>query len=196
MATPYEVLIRGARVVDGTGSPWYRGDLALAGGRIAALAPPARITPDSAEEVVEASGLVVCPGFIDIQSHSLMPFLTDGRSLSKVTQGVTTEILGELWTPVPFGGRRVSPFGASSGENDRATLPQPWTRFHEWLDFLGERGVSVNFGSFVGGATIREFAKGWDQGDPTPEELETMRRVTQEAMDDGAFGIATALIYP
>jgi dihydroorotase/N-acyl-D-amino-acid deacylase len=122
--------------------------------------------------------------------------MTDGRSLSKVTQGVTTEIMGELWSPVPFGGRRVSPFGSDFSSEETKKLVKPWVRFHEWLDFLAERGVSVNFGSFVGGATIREYAKGWDQGDPTPEELEIMRRVMREAMEDGAFGIATALIYP
>ncbi|MES2461920.1 MAG: D-aminoacylase [Armatimonadota bacterium] len=196
MASSYDVLIRGARVVDGTGSPWFWGDVAITGDRIAAVAPRGLIAPESATEVVDATGLVVSPGFIDIQSHSLMPFLTDGRSLSKVTQGVTTEIMGELWSPAPFGGRRVSPFGSIFSAEENTKLEKRWVRFHEWLDFLAERGVSVNFGSFVGGATIREYAKGWDQGDPTPEELDIMRRVMREAMEDGAFGIATALIYP
>src|SRR5262249_50118692 len=71
-----------------------------------------------------------------------------------------------------------------------------WTRFRDWLEFLEGRGVSVNVGSFVGGGTVREYAKGWDSGDPTPEELAVMRAVTTEAMDEGAFGIATALLYP
>lgn len=196
MANSYDVLIRGARVVDGTGNPWYRGDVAISGEKIAAILPPGRIAPESAGEVVDADGLVVSPGFIDIQSHSLTPFLTDGRSLSKVTQGVTTEIMGELWSPAPFGGRRVSPFGSIFASEQDTKIDKPWVRFHEWLDFLAGRGVSVNFGSFVGGATIREYAKGWDQGEPTGEELDIMRRVMREAMEDGAFGIATALIYP
>ncbi len=192
---PYDVLITGARVVDGTGNPWFYGDVALTGDRIAVIAPAGRIDPGTAAEVVTAEGMVVCPGFIDIQSHSLMPFLTDGRALSKVTQGVTTEIMGELWTPVPFGGKRVSPFGSIFGDEEKEH-DYGWTRFRDWLDFLSGRGVSVNFGSFVGGATVREYAKGWEMGDPTPDELETMRRVTAEAMEDGAFGVATALIYP
>jgi N-acyl-D-aspartate/D-glutamate deacylase len=191
-----DVLIRGARVVDGAGNPWFFADVALAGDRVAAVEPPGRISPDLTSEVVDAAGLVCCPGFIDIQSHSILPFMTDGRALSKVTQGVTTEIMGELWTPAPFGGRRLSPFGAIFGDEEKTKLLKPWARFGEWLDFLTERKVSVNFGSFVGGATVREFAKGWDQGDPSPDELDVMRRVTRESMEDGAFGIATALIYP
>lgn len=195
MAENRDVLIRGARVVDGTGNPWVRGDVVIEGQKIAAVAPAGSIDPSTAREVVEADGCVVCPGFIDIQSHSIVPFLTDGRSLSKVTQGVTTEIMGELWTPVPFGGRRRNRLGSIFG--DEENLPtEPWVRFRHWLEFLEERGVSVNFGSFVGGATVREYAKGWDIGEASAEELAIMERITREAMEDGAFGIATALIYP
>lgn len=190
-----DILIRGARVVDGTGNPWRWGDVAVAGDKIAAVAPAGVIPPENAREVVEAAGMVVCPGFIDIQSHSIRAFLTDGRSLSKVTQGVTTEIMGELWTPAPQGGRRSAAMGAIFGDEERDAWPV-WTRFGDWLDWLAEGGVSVNVGSFVGGATVREYAKGWDPGDPTPDELDTMRRVVAEAMEDGAFGVATALIYP
>ncbi|MDP9367068.1 MAG: D-aminoacylase, partial [Chloroflexota bacterium] len=86
-----DTLITGARIVDGTGNPWFYGDVAIAGDRIAAVTPPERINRAAVGEVVDATGLVVCPGFIDIQSHSIVPFLTDRRSLSKVTQGVTTE---------------------------------------------------------------------------------------------------------
>jgi N-acyl-D-amino-acid deacylase len=191
-----DVLITGARVVDGTGNPWFYGDVALAGDRIAAIAPAGLLAKAEAAERVDARGLVLCPGFIDIQSHSIAAFMTDGRSLSKVTQGVTTEIMGELWTPAPFGGRRREPFGWGDPSPELEALTRGWTRFHHWIDFLAQRGVAVNFGSFVGGGTVREWAKGWDGGDPTPDELETMRRVTAEAMEDGAFGIATALIYP
>jgi dihydroorotase/N-acyl-D-amino-acid deacylase len=172
-----------------------RGDVVISAEHIAAVVPAGSIDPSTAREVVNAEGYVVCPGFIDIQSHSIVPFLSDGRSLSKVTQGVTTEIMGELWTPVPFGGRRRNRLGSIFG--DEENLPtEAWVRFRHWLDFLEERGVSVNFGSFVGGATVREYAKGWDIGEASADELAIMERVTQEAMEDGAFGIATALIYP
>ena len=193
-----DVLIRGGRLVDGTGNPWCYADVALAGERVAAIAPPGRLDPANAREVVDATGLVVCPGFIDIQSHSIIPFFNDRRSLSKVTQGVTTEIMGELWTPAPFGGQRQSPilsgFGRVSEADERRA--RGWRRFGDWLDYLEQQRVSVNFGSFLGGATVREYAMGWRMGDPTADELDVMRQVTDEAMRGGAFGVATALIYP
>src|SRR5436305_14227142 len=100
-----DVLIRGAKIVDGTGNPWFYGDIAFSGDRIAAIAPPGSLDASSAGEVVEAEGLVVSPGFVDIQSHSIIPLMIDGRCLGKITQGVTTEIMGESWTPAPHGGR-------------------------------------------------------------------------------------------
>lgn len=194
----YDVLIAGAKVVDGTGNPWFYGDVALRGDRIARITPAGHLDRAMAREVVQAEGMVVCPGFIDIQSHSIIPFLTDRRSVSKVTQGVTTEIMGELWTPAPFGGQRISPFLSGFGvvsDTDEQRARQ-WHRFRDWIDYLADQGVSVNFGSFLGGGTVREYAKGWAMGDPSPEEVKTMCRVTAEAMEDGAFGVATALIYP
>src|SRR4051794_2712690 len=95
----YDLLIQNGKVIDGTGNPWFYGDVAVTGERVAAIAPPGLLDPAGAGEVVDATGHIVCPGFIDIQSHSIIPLLSDGRSLSKVTQGVTTEIMGEAWTP-------------------------------------------------------------------------------------------------
>jgi N-acyl-D-aspartate/D-glutamate deacylase len=198
-----DVLIRGARVVDGTGNPWFYADVALTADRISAVAPRDATDLTTAREVVDATGMVVCPGFIDIQSHSIVPFLSDRRSLSKVTQGVTTEIMGEAWTPAPFGGRVTQPFppdlvfaryGADLDEwNARA---RHWTRFGDWLVDLEERGVSVNVGSFIGSSTVREYAMGYEQREPAPAELATMRDILAGAMADGAFGLASALIYP
>jgi len=195
--TQYDVLIAGAKIVNGSGNPWFYGDVALAEGKIAAVAPVGRLDQAQAGEVVDAGGHVVCPGFIDIQSHSLVPLFTNGQSLSKVTQGVTTEILGEGWTPAPFGGRIDEPLRGYFDLSDemRATI-RGWSRFGDWLRWLEGRGAAVNVGSFLGGGTLREFVKGWDTGESTPEELETMRRVVREAIEDGAFGVATALIYP
>ncbi len=108
-----DVLIRGAKVVDGTGNPWFYGDVALAGDKVAAVVPRGRIDPANAAEVVDATGHVVSPGFIDIQSHSIMPLFADGRLLSKAHQGVTTEFMGEGWSPAPFGGRIKDPLRSS-----------------------------------------------------------------------------------
>ena len=191
-----DAVICGARVVDGTGNPWIYADVALVGDKIAAIAAPGSLPVEGIGEIVEGAGKVVCPGFIDIQSHSLMPLFADGRALSKVTQGVTTEILGELWTPAPLGGKRDLARITEGLSPEMVAAAQTWTRFSDWLNVYAQMGVSPNIGSFVGGGTVREFACGWEPGDPTPDEMEIMRRVTVEAMEDGAFGIAPALIYP
>src|SRR4051812_13128495 len=105
-----DLLIRGGRVIDGSGNPWMHADVAVSDRRLAEVSAPGAIHPARAREVVDAGGRIVCPGFIDLQSHSILPLLDDHRSWSKVTQGVTTEIMGEAWTPAPFGGRIDDPF--------------------------------------------------------------------------------------
>ena len=102
-------LIRNARIIDGTGNPWQHGDLLFTGDRIEAIAPPGGISAANCAETVDASGLVACPGFIDIQSHSILSLMIDGRCLSKIPPGVTTEIMGEAWTPAPVAGRHTDP---------------------------------------------------------------------------------------
>jgi N-acyl-D-amino-acid deacylase len=154
--------------------------------------------------VVQTTGMVVAPGFIDIQSHSILPLMVDPRCLSKITQGVTTEVMGEGWTPAPFGGRIPAPIpnGSHPAGWDTRALKEweerasGWRRFGQWLDAFVERGVSPNVGSFLGGGTLRQYARGMDAGPASPDEVETMRRVATEAMADGAFGVAYALIYP
>ena len=197
-------LIRGGRVVDGAGNPWKHADVALADGRIAAIAPPGRLEPASYAEVVDAGGRVVAPGFIDVQSHSILPLMVDPKCLSKITQGVTTEVMGEGWTPAPFGGRIPEPIprGSHPAGWDTRQLKEweeraaGWRHFGDWLDAFVERGVSPNVGSFLGGGTLRQYACGMDVEPATPDQIETMRRVAAGAMEDGAFGVAYALIYP
>lgn len=198
-----DVLITGARIVDGTGNPWFRGDLALDGERIARIAPPGTIDQAGAGTVIDATDHVVAPGFIDIQSHSIIPFLTDRRSVSKVTQGVTTEILGEGWTPAPLAGQNTTAFSKSlvhrldeREAGEWTEIGQTWTRFDDWLAEFERRTVSVNFGSFLGGGTLRRIGMGDQIGDAGPDELALMRSAMADAMEDGAFGVATALIYP
>jgi len=201
MTAAADILIRGARVVDGSGNPWFYGDVAIEGETITAVSPPGSLGRDGAGQVIDATGMVVCPGFIDIQSHSIVPLMVDPRCLSKITEGVTTEIMGEKWTPAPVGGR--------TSEDDSLDFLRTheelkswesrilsWTRFGDWLGAMAENGVSPNIGSFLGGGTVRTFAKGMDEGPASAEELGVMRRVVREAMEDGAFGVAYALIYP
>ena len=193
-------LIRNARIIDGTGNPWRYGDLLLQGDHIESVAPPGSIPAANCADVVDASGLVACPGFIDIQSHSILSLMIDGRSLSKITQGVTTEIMGEAWTPAPVAGRHTDPM-------ENSILPMPisdewhekirgWTRFGDWLRDVEAAGVSPNIGSFLGGGTLRHVGKGMEMGRPSTDELELMRRTMADAMEDGAFGVSYALIYP
>lgn len=198
MAT-YHTLITNARVIDGTGNPWTYGDVVLNGEKIAAIAPPDSIPTENVAEVVDASGKVVCPGFIDIQSHSILTLMRDGRCLSKITQGVTTEIMGEGWTPAPCGGHFTDPYAFSLVTFDvgewRERMKE-WARFGDWLDAMIDHGVSPNIGSFLGGGSLRAYAKGMAMGPANAEELALMRRLTAESMEDGAMGVAYALIYP
>ena len=194
-----DVLIRGAKVVDGTGNPWFYGDVAISGDRILEVAPRGQINPDNAREVIDATGHVVCPGFIDIQSHSIVPLMRDPCCLSKITQGVTTEIMGEAWTPAPVGGRFLNPMAARTtfpGVEEWNEQAKGWTRFAHWLEAMEGRGVSPNVASFLGGGTLRRYARDMEMGPSGAEELETMRRVMREAMEDGAIGVSYALIYP
>ena len=194
----YDVLIQDAKVVDGTGNPWFSADVATKGKRIAAVAPTGRISPDQAKEVIPAEGLVVCPGFIDIQSHSITPLMIDGRSLGKITQGVTTEIMGEAWTPAPYGGKVTTPVLSWFGQPDPHWYERikTWGRFRDWLEAMVSEGVSPNIGSFLGGCTLRQYVKGMELGPPSADELTAMEKLTAQAMEEGAFGIARALIYP
>lgn len=195
----YDVIIRNGKIVDGTGNPWFLGDVILKADRIAEVATAGYCHPQGGCEVVDATGMIVCPGFIDIQSQSILPTMMDGKCLSKVTQGVTTEIMGEGWTPAPFGGRVEDP-GESSDMKQLSPMwvdnVRTWSRFRDWLEAVEAEGVSPNIGSFLGGGTLRMYAKGMEMGAASAEELTLMRRVMCEAMEDGAFGISSALIYP
>ncbi|GAB4127519.1 MAG: amidohydrolase family protein [Roseiflexaceae bacterium] len=194
-----DVLIRGGRVVDGSGNPWAYGDVVIAGDRIVAVLPPGQFDPSHAHDVVDASGMVVAPGFIDIQSHSILPLMIDGRSLSKITQGVTTEIMGEAWTPAPFGGKISDPLDNALFVQNLDQWPErmrSWNRFGDWLKAMIDHGVSPNIGSFLGGGTLRQYACGMRMGPADQAELATMRQIMAEAMEDGAFGVSYALIYP
>lgn len=188
----YDLLIRGGRIVDGTGNAWYHGDVAVRGDRIVRVARPGLIPDRVAREVVDASGLVVAPGFLDINGQGDTGLLRDGRALNKIFQGITTEIMGEGSTPAPRTGREeIDPGDTVALRRDRE-----WRRFGGWLEEVAARGTAVNVAAFVGGGTVRRYAMGLEARPPTGAELDTMRAVTARAMEDGALGIATALIYP
>lgn len=195
---PFDVVIENGRVVDGTGAAWYYGDVALRGDRIAAIGPRGAFRSASAATRVDATGHVVSPGFIDIQAHSINHYMFgDGRAISMVTQGITTAIHGEGSSVGPVNDRIL----AADAPTDTAArrLLSQFTGpngFGRWLEYMVGRGTAQNVGSFLGDGTVRVYAKGEEAGALTPVELDTMRAMVRRAMEDGAFGIASALIYP
>ena len=195
-AAPYDVVIENGRVIDGTGSAWYYGDVALRGDRIAAIGPRGAFRSASATTRVDATGQVVAPGFIDIQAHSINHYMVgNGLALSMVTQGITTAIHGEGSSLGPTNDKLLAAEGnaASRALISRFSGPRG---FGTWLDFMVGRGASQNVGSFLGDGSLRVYVKGEEAGALTPAERDTARAVVDRAMRDGAFGIASALIYP
>src|SRR5437764_2689704 len=185
----FDIIIKGGTVYDGTGRAPLKADVGIKGDRIAAVGNLSRAT---APMIVDATGLAVAPGFINMLSHSETSLIRDPRSLSEIKQGVKTQILGEL------------SMGLSNNQMKQRLREQQgdvkydieWTTLTEYLKFLEKRGVSQNFASFIGAATIRENVIGLEDKPPTPAQLDQMRELVRREMEAGALGITTALIYP
>lgn len=189
-APAYDVIIRNGRIIDGTGNPWVSGDIAIEGERIVAIG---NLRGATAKRTIDADGLVVAPGFIDMLGQSEMALLIDNRSLSKLSQGITTEITGE--------GNSIAPQNATTliglaPELDHYHLKVDWTTLDGYFDRLERSGTPLNIGTYVGAAQVREAILGSANRAPSPEELKKMEDLVAQAMQQGAFGISTALIYP
>jgi N-acyl-D-amino-acid deacylase len=181
----YDILIRGGSIVDGTGNPYFQGDLAIKGDRIAAIGKLEGGT--RARRVIEASGMVVAPGFIDIHSHSDMTLFEDGDARSKIRQGVTTEILGEETSGGPSLGKRPPRTVSFHGTS------HTWTTFGGYLDALESQGISVNVASYVGLGTLLDCVLGDSLDRPDPAQLEAIKQLLDQAMKEGALGLSTML---
>jgi N-acyl-D-aspartate/D-glutamate deacylase len=180
------VLIRNGTIIDGTGNPSYKGDVGIRGGRIAAMGP---LSQARAARTIDASGLVVTPGFIDIHNHSDSALLVDGDAESMIRQGVTSMILGEGGSAAPVGGRQAESRRGRGGETS-------WTDFRGYFARLLSSGISTNVGTYVGSSQIWTYVRGPNAGPPTREELDQMRAQVRTAMEQGVLGVASSLSGP
>jgi len=183
----YDLLIRDGKIVDGTGNPWFYGDLAVRGDRIAAVG---RVPAGSARREIDARGLVVAPGFIDMHSHSDYVLLEDGDAQSKVRQGVTTEVLGEGQSAGPYKGKLTPRRVAVRGHE------YTWDTLGGYFDTLDKAGVAVNVASYVGMDNVWQGVMGTSHERPTADQRDQMKALVDGAMKDGAFGLSTMLAMP
>jgi N-acyl-D-amino-acid deacylase len=185
----YDILIRNGQIYDGSGGKPYLGSVAVTGAVIAAVGP---LDGATAKKVIDAGGLAITPGFINMLSWATDSLIVDGRSQSGIRQGVTLEVFGE--------GESMGPLNDSMKKEARQQqgdikYPIEWTTLAEYLEFLVRRGISCNVASFVGATTVRVHEIGWADRPPTAEELVRMKDLVRKAMEDGALGVGSSLIY-
>src|SRR5213594_4365657 len=189
-APDFDIIVKGGTVYNGTGAEPKHADVAIRGDRIAGIGD---LKTAKAKTIIDATGLAVAPGFINMLSWSNESLIQDGRSQSEIRQGVTTEIMGE--------GESMGPVNDRVREHmlrEQADIKYEikWNTLAEYLRYLETRGVSCNVASFIGATTIREYVIGFEDKAPTPEQLDQMRELVRKEMEAGALGIGTSLIYP
>lgn len=184
-----DILFAGGRIVDGTGAPWFRGDVCVVAGRIAEIGHFGSV---QARRRIDASKLVVAPGFIDMMGQSEYRLLVDGRAASKITQGITTEVTGEGSSIAPTDARLIA---AGRATYEHFGYTPTFTTLRGYFAELEKRGTSLNLATFVGAGGLRSLVIGDDDRKATPVELERMKALVAEAMEDGALGLSTSLIY-
>src|SRR6201988_3988409 len=185
----FDIVITNGHIIDGTGSPWYSGDLGIRDGKIAAIG---NLSAAQRQRTIDAAGKVVAPGFIDMLGQSELTILVDPRLPSKIYQGITTEITGE--------GNSVAPVNDGMLAADRAGyahlhITPDWRTLREYFARLEKQGMGINLATYVGATQVRRMVLGDDNKQPTAEQLEQMKALVREAMKDGAVGVSTALEY-
>jgi N-acyl-D-amino-acid deacylase len=181
-AQDYDVLIRNGRVVDGTGAPWRYADLGIRDGKIVAIG---NLKEDEGKKEIDAKGLIVAPGFIDIHNHSDNTILVDGKAESMIRQGVTTMIFGEGGSAAPLGGKQ-----------DRSSEKAAWTDFDGYFAAVRKKGVATNIATYVGSSQVWTYVRGPRAGPPTAAERVAMQEEVRKAMRQGALGVASSLSGP
>ena len=186
----FDALLTNGRIVDGTGAPWFRGDLGIVGDRISAIGS---LSDAAAATTIDATNLVIAPGFIDLLGQSEFNVLVDGRAASKILQGVTTEVTGEGSSIAPVNDRLI---GEATPSATHFGVAIDWRTIGDYFRRLEERSrTAINVGTFVGAGGIRNYVIGKDDRPPTPAELERMKQLVAEAMQQGALGLSTSLQY-
>jgi N-acyl-D-amino-acid deacylase len=185
----FDLVITNGHIIDGTGSPWYSGDVGIRGGKIAAIG---NLSDTQSTRTIDVHGMVVAPGFIDMLGQSELTILVDPRLPSKIYQGVTTEITGE--------GSSIAPLNDSIIQFDRRGFAQyhitpDWRTFQQYFARLEKQGMGINLASFVGATQVRRMVLGDDDKQPTPAQLGQMRELVRQAMREGAVGVSTSLEY-
>lgn len=185
----YSVIIRGGKVFDGAGNPWQSADIGLQGDTIVHIGD---LSGAQAEKVIDAQGMAVAPGFIDIHTHSDIPLLLDGGGQSHIQQGVTTNVIGNC-------GTSAAPISDQMAQGDSSRIfvqiGAEWRSMQDYLTLLEKRGLSVNVATLLGQGNVREAVMGYTEGPANAEQLEAMRALVREGMEAGCFGISTGLIY-
>jgi dihydroorotase/N-acyl-D-amino-acid deacylase len=186
---PYDLIIRNGHIVDGTGSPWYAADVGIRAGKIAAIG---RLDGAPARRTLDAKGMVVAPGFIDMLGQSELTILVNPHLPSKIYQGITTEVTGEGGSIAPLNDRVI--------QDDRITyehyaVKPDWRTFREYFARLRKQGIGINLATYVGATQVRRVVIGDDNRAPTGAELDRMKALVREAMQDGAIGVSTSLQY-
>ena len=186
----YDLVVANGRIIDGTGSPWYAGDVAINAGRIAAIG---NLSHASRKRTIDARGMIVAPGFIDMLGQSELTVLVDPRLPSKIFQGITTEITGEGNSVAPMNDAIVK---EGQPQFHHYEIKPDWRTFQQYFARAQKQGIGINMGHYIGATTVREMIIGYDDRAPSADELKRMQTVVAEAMQQGALGLSTSLQYP
>lgn len=188
-APAFDLVITNGHIIDGTGSPWYSGDIGIREGKIAAIG---NLTDAKRTRTIDAHGMVVAPGFIDMLGQSELSILVDPRLPSKIYQGITTEITGEGDSAAPLNDAIIK---ADQAGYDHYHLTPDWRSLRQYFARLEKQGIGINLASYVGATEVRRMVLGEDDKQPTPEQLEQMKELVRQAMRDGAVGVSSSLEY-
>ena len=185
----YDIVIRNGMIYDGSGSSPFAGDIAISADTIAAVGSLGQV---KGKQEIDVGGMVVAPGFINMLSWATETLIEDGRSQSDIRQGVTLEVFGEGWSYGPYNEKMKQEEVESQAD---IKYDIEWTTLGEYLEYLAHRGISCNIASFVGATTVRIHEIGYEDRPPAPEELSRMRELVRQAMEEGALGVGSSLIY-